>query len=62
MKNKKTFIIHLEENWFKNNDILDINTFHLQVIKVYKYNIWRKLLKFLGFKFKMFNCIRVKYI
>lgn len=59
----KPFIVVLEENWYKKGDILtSASNFQVRVTKVYKYNLWRKILNFFGIKFKLFNCVLVKPI
>ena len=60
----KDFILYFSEDIFQKGDILytpDNNNDRFVVTKVYKYNLWRKFLNFLGIKFKLFNCIKVKY-
>lgn len=59
-----TFVLTFSEDFhFKTEDILiGANGFKVQVTKVYKYNLWRKILNFFGIPFKMFNCILVKEI
>ena len=57
----KSFIIQVDKNWFNTDDIItNQNGVSVRVIKVYKYNLWRKFLNLLGIKFKLFNCIKVK--
>lgn len=59
--NHKPFYIFLNESWYKKNDILNLPSgFQVKVVKVYKYNWYRKLLNFFGFKFKWLNCVKVK--
>lgn len=62
-KNGKTFTIYLEDTFFKKGDILTSEeSTNLKVIKVYKFNLWRKLLYKLGFNIKIFNGVKVKTI
>jgi len=50
------------KNYFKKNDILicDNTPSKVRVTKVYKYNLWRKILNLCGVKFKLFNCVKVE--
>lgn len=59
--NQQSFVMKLSDVFFKKGDTLTFggNT-TVKVVKVYKYNIWRKFLNFFGIKFKLFNCIKVK--
>ncbi len=62
--NRKTFILYFDDNYFKKGDILDSGTsYQVKVIKVYKYNLFRRLLfKWFNIPFKMYNCVKVKDI
>lgn len=54
------FFIHFSTGYFKKGDIISsANNSILKVIKVYKYNWWRKLLNFFGIRFKLVNVIKV---
>ena len=56
----KPFIIKLEEDWFKKGDILETSDeSKLKIIKIYKFNWWRRLLFWFGFPFKYAQCIKV---
>ena len=62
-RNDKPFIIMIEESCYKKGDIIGVPLLYdLKVIKVYKYNWYRKLLEFFGFKFHNKNCLKVKNI
>jgi len=58
----KPFILMFNKNYFKKNDILicDNTPSKVRVTKVYKYNLWRKILNLCGVKFKLFNCVKVE--
>lgn len=60
----KTFKVQFTYNWFRKGEILKINgcdETNFIVLKVYDDWWWRKLLRFLGFKTKLFE-IKVKAI
>jgi hypothetical protein len=54
--------LYISDNYVKKKDILTIGNgiYKVIVIKVYKYNLWRKLLKLFGIKFEHFNCVKVR--
>lgn len=53
--------IYLEDNSLvKRNDILNFGIMSARVVKVYRYNLWRKFLEYIGIQFKRRNCIKVK--
>lgn len=57
------FTLVFKEQYFNKGDLLkSFDNVNLKVTKVYKYNWWRKLLNFLGIRFKMFNCIKVEEV
>lgn len=57
------FIIRFNGNYFNKNDILTLQKgYDVKIIKVYKYNWYRKVLHFFGFKFKLYNCVKVETI
>jgi len=63
--NSHSFDLKIDSDWFKKGDILKYSRRQLLVTKVYKFNIWRKILLYFGFKVKLLkgeNLIRVKSI
>ena len=58
----KPFLLKFEDSFFQKGNILNsgLPNVQLRIIKVYKFNWYRKLLHFFGFKFKMFNCVKVE--
>jgi hypothetical protein len=58
------FTLQFTEDYnFHRKDILvRDNGFAVKVIKVYKYNLWKRILNFFGIPFKLFNCVLVKEI
>jgi len=60
-KNKNEFTLIFQESWFNKGDILETqDKLKYKVVKVYKYNWYRKLRNFLGLSFKSSKCIKVK--
>lgn len=54
------FIIRFDSNYFNKNDVLTLQKeYQVKIIKVYKFNLYRKVLHFFGFKFKLYNCVKV---
>jgi hypothetical protein len=61
--NNKPFIVMIPNSCYKKNDIIEVPLlYNLKVLKVYKYNWYRKLLKLFGIKFHNKNCLKVKNI
>ena len=61
--NKTSFIIKFDTNTFNRKNILMTpGGTKVKVIKVYKYNLYRRILHFFGFQFKLFNCVKVKQL
>lgn len=57
------FIIRFDSNYFNKNDVLTLQKeYQVKIIKVYKFNLYRKVLHFFGFKFKLYNCVKVETI
>jgi hypothetical protein len=63
-KDGKTFTIRFAEdyNMARNDIMVGVNGVKCQVTKVYRFNIWRRILCLFGIEFKMFNCVVVKEI
>lgn len=61
--NNKPFIVMIPGSYYKKNDIIEVPLlYNLRVLKVYKYNWYRKLFKFFGVRFRNKNCLKVKNI
>lgn len=61
-KKRSLFIIKFDTTVpFNQKNILTTpdNT-QVRITKIYKYNLYRKILRFFGFRFKLFNCVKVK--
>ena len=62
----KPFYIKFDGNYFKRGDVLHVSSprqgIQIEVIKVYKFNLWRRVLNFFGIPFKMFGFVKVKEI
>jgi len=55
--------IRITPNWTKKGDVItNADYIKYKVIKVYKFNLWRKILQFFGFKFKLLNHIKMKQL
>lgn len=53
---KKPFYIQFDRDWFSKGDVLETdNGAKFEVIKVYRLNWWRKLLRKLGFRVRIFS-------
>jgi len=57
-----SFVLKFEEdfNFYKNEKLIVPNGIKVKIVKVYNQNILRRILRKLGFKTKLFNCILVK--
>lgn len=60
LNSNKPFIIYIHDHCFKEDDVICIDIYYYRVVKVYKYNLWRKILNFFGIKFKLHNCLQIK--
>jgi len=64
MKQKlcKPFNLKFKDHTFKRGDILLCNEGRLRITKVYKYNLYRKILNIFGIEFKLSDHVKVKEI
>ena len=54
----KPFYVQFNDEWFRNKEVIEgiEKPFQVEVIKVYNFNLWRKIRYVLGLPFKMFEC------
>lgn len=59
-----TFKLKMQKNYWHKNDVIELangtKPMQLKVTKVYKFNLWRRLLFKLGFSFKSMEMVQIK--